>query len=164
MIGMIIDSSTLGLFLIFFTFIMLVYFPYSLIKFFKTKKEIYLLPILGYIVLYFLVKYLPIWDYIRSSDYLNIALLISIVIFILLFLYRKFYLSTLILSLFVIRFLLVLYVENDIYHIALKKYQVEPNYVKIDFNIDGGVRRNHSVFEKEGRLYHWSFYANDFVE
>jgi hypothetical protein len=83
---------------------------------------------------------------------------------ILLVIYHKFYPSILILSLFAIQFIFVLYVENDIYHIALEKYQVEPNYVKIDFNIDGGVRRHHSVFEKEGRLYHWSFYANDFVE
>ena len=161
---MIIDSSTLGLYLILFTFIMLFYLPYLLIKFFKTKKEIYLLPILGYVVLYFVVKYLPLWGYLRTSNYLNVALLIGIVTFILLIVYRKFYPSILILSLFIIQFILVLYVENDIYHIAVERYQVEPYYVNIDFNIDGGVRTSHSILRKEGCTYHWSFYANDFVE
>jgi len=54
-------------------------------------------------------------------------------------------------------------IEQRILNISIEKYNKEPLYVDIDFNIRAEYRDPHAVTYKNKKTYYWSFKENDFV-
>ena len=61
--------------------------------------------------------------------------------------------------------ILLVYFESYITTIALKQYPNATHYYfrSIDLDINEKFRMKHAIFLKDGKHYHWSFKANDFV-
>jgi len=53
--------------------------------------------------------------------------------------------------------------EYEIEKIALKKFNIIPKYIHINFDIFSEFKTPHAIVDKNGKIFYWSFRKNDFI-
>lgn len=138
----------------------------GVIEYFRKGKEKHLVSLILLLCLYQLGLYVGRFEYLFTSGIVKIALFLVLGTLIFLIIKKKFYPSVLLLlllgTIFIVKPVVQFLVEDEIRLIALEKYGVEPHYLDIEWERD--CRYAHALVLKDGKEYHWSFEANDFIE
>ena len=92
------------------------------------------------------------------------AISMIFIMWIIIILRRKWFNAYLLLVSFLVYITILIGTINyEIARIALKKFNIVPEYIDINFDIFSERKTPHAIVEKNGKVFYWSFRRNDFI-